>query len=100
MDYNILKPLVMVALLLPAYAVAEGAGVPPAPNGIELPENYKDWPVISSSHRIDNHTLRVIVGNDIAVRAARSGQTNPWPDGAVLGKWSGKKLPRSTGRRQ
>ncbi len=26
------------------------------------------------------------MGNDVAVKAARSGQTKPWPDGAILGK--------------
>jgi len=30
--------------------------------------------------------LRVILGNDKAVDAARSGNTNPWPDGSILGK--------------
>lgn len=60
--------------------------VPPAPNGIELPENYKDWKVISQSHRIDNNTLRIILGNDAAISAARAGKTNPWPNGAILAK--------------
>ncbi len=61
-------------------------GVAAAPNGIEFPEGYTDWRVISASHRTDNHSMRVILGNDIAIEAARSGQTNPWPDGAILGK--------------
>ena len=30
--------------------------------------------------------MRVILGNDIAVKAARSGQTSPWPDGAIIAK--------------
>ena len=30
--------------------------------------------------------MRVILGNDEAVTAARSGNTNPWPDGAIIGK--------------
>jgi hypothetical protein len=60
--------------------------VPPAPNGITLPAGYKDWRVISSSHRTDNNTLRIILGNDVAIDAGRAGQTNPWPDGAVLAK--------------
>lgn len=60
--------------------------VPPAPNGIAFPADYADWQVISVSHRVDNHTLRVILGNPVAIKAARSGQTGPWPDGAVLGK--------------
>ena len=55
-------------------------------DGIELPEKYKDWKVISASHRTDNKSMRIILGNDIAVKAARSKQTNPWPDGAILGK--------------
>jgi hypothetical protein len=72
--------------LLPYTASAADAPVPAAPNGITLPENYKDWPVIASSHRIDNNTSRVILGNEIAIEAARTGNTNPWPDGAILGK--------------
>lgn len=63
-----------------------GDAVPPAPNGIELPSGYKDWRVIGSSHREDNKTLRVILGNDTAIDAARAGKTNPWPDGSILGK--------------
>ena len=30
--------------------------------------------------------MRVILGNEIAIDAVQSGNTNPWPDGAVLGK--------------
>ncbi len=60
--------------------------VKPSPNGIHLPEAYKDWKVISISHRIDNKTLRTILGNDIAIKAARAGKTNPWPNGTILGK--------------
>lgn len=60
--------------------------VKPALNGITLPEAYKDWKVISQSHRTDNNTLRIILGNDIAVKAARENKTNPWPRGSILGK--------------
>ena len=59
---------------------------PPAPNGIERPEAYQDWRVIGVSHRTDKNSLRIIVGNDAAIQAARAGKTNPWPDGAILGK--------------
>ncbi|WP_125931840.1 cytochrome P460 family protein [Thiosocius teredinicola] len=67
----------------------------PAANGLLMPEDYKDWRVISSSHRTDHKSLRVILGNDIAVKAAREGNTNPWPDGAILGKvvWKEKVDP-------
>jgi hypothetical protein len=73
-------------LLLAGAAIMTDAAPPPAPNGIELPQGYRDWKVIASSHRLDNKTLRVILGNDIAVKAARSGNTRPWPDGTILGK--------------
>jgi len=60
--------------------------VQPAPNGIELPAGYKNWKVISISHRTDNNSMRTILGNDVAVKAARAGNTNPWPKGSILGK--------------
>ena len=73
------------ALLLSTASIADNS-VPPAPNGIELPAGYKDWPVIATSHRDDNKTLRIILGNDTAIAAARSGNTRPWPEGSILGK--------------
>jgi len=59
---------------------------PAAPNGIAFPQGYQDWRVIGVSHRTDNNTLRIILGNDVAIAAARAGNTRPWPDGAILGK--------------
>lgn len=82
-----IRTLRLLAGSVLALAVMAAADSPaPAPNGIDLPENYKDWRVIAPSHRTDNNTIRVIVGNDAAVEAARAGETNPWPDGAILGK--------------
>lgn len=60
--------------------------VEPTLNGIEFPKDYKNWQLISSSHREDNQSLRVIVGNEVAVKAARENKTNPWPEGTILGK--------------
>ena len=60
--------------------------IQPAPNGLEIPEGYQDWRVLSVSHREDNKTLRVILGNDTAIRAAREKNTNPWPEGSILAK--------------
>jgi hypothetical protein len=57
-----------------------------APNGIKQPAGYLQWQVLSSSCRSDNNTMRVILGNDIAMAAAASEQTNPWPDGSILCK--------------
>ena len=84
-----MRPILYTPALL---ALAMGAApllggeVPPAPNGIEFPDGYRDWRVIGVSHRTDNNSLRIILGNDKAIEAARAGQTNPWPDGAILGK--------------
>ena len=30
--------------------------------------------------------MRIIIGNEKAIDASRTGKTNPWPNGAVLGK--------------
>jgi hypothetical protein len=57
-----------------------------APNGIAYPAGWEHWRVVAVSHRTDNKSLRAILGNDVAVRAARAGQVNPWPDGSVRAK--------------
>lgn len=75
---------ILLAALVPS--VWSASPVAPAPNGITIPENYKDWRLIAPSHRSDNNTLRAILGNDVAIDAARAGRTKPWPDGAILGK--------------
>jgi hypothetical protein len=67
-------------------AWAAGPSVAPAPNGITYPAGWEDWRVVAVSHRTDNKSLRAILGNDVAVRAARAGKVNPWPDGAILAK--------------
>jgi hypothetical protein len=82
-------PLAAVLSLTLGGASESSAGekaVQPAPNGIEFPSDYHNWRVISISHRTDHKSMRTILGNDVAVEAARAGKTNPWPDGAVLGK--------------
>lgn len=64
--------------------------VSPAPNGIAFLPDYKNWKAVSSTERFDNHTLRVILGNDVAVKAIAERKINPWPDGAAFAKvaWS------------
>lgn len=76
-----------------ALVLAAAGKAAPAPNGIRMPQGYEDWRVIGVSDRTDNNTLRVILGNDVAVAAARQGQINPWPDGAVLAKVVWKQTP-------
>jgi hypothetical protein len=60
--------------------------VSPAPNGIAFLPDYKNWKAISSTERFDNHTMRQILGNEIAVQAIAENHINPWPDGAAFAK--------------
>jgi len=78
--------IILLSIAVIGIVMAQKPEVSSAPNGIRLPDSYKNWCLISSTHRTDNNTLRVILGNDIAVQAARSGQTNPWPDGSIMAK--------------
>src|SRR6266702_6444615 len=55
-------------------------------NGVAYVPDYKNWKVISSTDRFDNHTLREILGNDVAVRAIAENHINPWPDGTMFAK--------------
>jgi hypothetical protein len=81
----------IAGLLLSAYA-ADKAIAPS--HGIAYPTGWQNWATIAVSHRTDNSTMRIILGNDIAVKAARSGNTNPWPEGSVIGKvvWKDTQL--------
>ena len=74
--------------------VSAAEQTPEPSHGIAYPQGWQYWGTIAVSHRLDNNTLRVILGNDLAIIAARSGNTNPWPDGAILGKvvWKETKL--------
>jgi cytochrome c553 len=62
------------------------ANVTPEFNGFAFPVGYQDWKTLSSSDRADNHTIRLILGNDIAIQAVKDNQINPWPDGAMFAK--------------
>jgi Haem-binding domain/Cytochrome P460 len=55
-------------------------------NGVEFQRDFEDWKPISFTDRGDNNTLRVILGNDIAVKAVESGGILPWPNGTRLAK--------------
>jgi Haem-binding domain/Cytochrome P460 len=60
--------------------------VKPEFNGVEFIRDYKNWKVISSTDRFDNHTMREILGNDVAIKAIAENHINPWPDGTVFAK--------------
>jgi hypothetical protein len=60
--------------------------VQPEFNGVGFMPDYKNWKVISNTDRFDNHTMREILGNDVAFKAIAEGHINPWPDGTVFAK--------------
>ena len=70
--------------------------VQPAPNGIPYIHNYRDWQIVNISDRFDNGTMRVILGNDVAIEAINKHQTNPWPNGAIFAKVAWEQLTDSS----
>lgn len=68
-----------------------------AGSAIELPAGYRDWKLIAVAHEEGAlNDLRAILGNDIAVKAAREG-TLSYPDGAILARlaWTYQPLAES-----
>lgn len=82
-----IKKSIVVGILVIVCSVAVASDTPrEKSHGIKYPIGWQNWSAIAVSHRTDNNTSRVILGNEVAVNAARSGKNNPWPDGAILGK--------------
>jgi hypothetical protein len=98
-----IQTALLSAVLLSVLGMAWALSIPvrPAPNGIEIPHGYRNWNIIAPSHRTDNNTIRIVLGNDTALQAVRDGKTNPWPDGSIMAKlvWKDKtheKWPTAT----
>lgn len=62
------------------------SAVQPERNGLAFDPSFENWKVISTTDRGDNNTFRFILGNDVAVKAAQSGNISPWPDGTRFAK--------------
>jgi hypothetical protein len=98
----------IVCVLLAVAALTGAVGyMAPAPGqndgevapifGITIPPGYRDWKLISVAHEEGNlNDLRAILGNDIAIKAAREG-TLPFPDGSIVARiaWSYDPLEES-----
>ncbi len=56
----------------------------PSPNGTPFLPGFANWKVITTVDRGDDHTLRIITGNDIAIRAIQALQLPSWPEGAAF----------------
>jgi hypothetical protein len=62
------------------------AKTPKTSNGIEYIADYKNWAVVSTTQRLDNGTMRIIYGNNIALKAIKEKKFSSWPDGTILAK--------------
>jgi len=65
--------------------------------GVRIPAGYREWKLISVAReegKLDD--LRAILGNDVAIKAARDG-TLPFPDGTIIARlaWSHAPLAES-----
>lgn len=82
----ILIPSIFVFLALITFGFAQGDNEKAATvTGITVPEGYRSWAILSASHRTDKGEIRLILGNDVAIDAAKN-NVLPFPDGAILAK--------------
>lgn len=77
--------------------ITDYAKVKPTLNKISYIPNFRNWKAVSTSDRFDNGSMRIIYGNEIAVKAIAEHQTNPWPDGAVFAKTAWKQKTEADG---
>jgi hypothetical protein len=78
------KPAVSVARS--SHASLSLNTVQPEFNGFPFDPDFPNWKPINFTDRGDNNTFRFVLGNDIAIEAARSGNISPWPDGTRFAK--------------
>lgn len=83
--------LLAAALIL----VANGVSAETVPAAKPEHGEYRDWRLLGVSLRHEKNSMRAIVGNDVAINAARAGKTKPWPDGSIIAKikWAERKHP-------
>jgi hypothetical protein len=85
----------VVACALQASGQTDGEAVPIF--GIKIPPGYREWGLISVAHEEGKlNDLRAILGNDVAIKAARKG-TLPYPDGSIVARlaWNYDPLAES-----
>ncbi|MEY4767461.1 MAG: hypothetical protein RL637_100 [Pseudomonadota bacterium] len=51
-----------------------------------IQSDYQNWSLFAISHRLDKKTLRAILANEIAIKAVKQHQMNPWTNGSILTK--------------
>ncbi len=81
-----LKSIMFLLLVTASTTLFSAESTLGSSHGVAYPTGWQNWATIAVSHRTDNNTIRTILGNDIAIEAARTGKTNPWPDGSIIAK--------------
>lgn len=76
---------------------AKLSGIQPTLNGILYDGDWRKWKLLAVTDRGDNRQFRMILGNDIAVKAAREGNVHPWPDGTKFAKLAWQQQQTSGG---
>src|SRR5262245_65160188 len=57
-----------------------------------IPRGYRDWRFISAAHEAGElNDIRVVIGNDKAIKAYRAGK--PFPEGTIIGRVAWKMVP-------
>jgi hypothetical protein len=61
--------------------------------GVKIPAGYRDSSLVNVGHEAANlNDFRVVLGNDIAIKAFRGG-TRPFPDGTAIARLAWKYVP-------
>lgn len=57
-----------------------------------IPPEYRDWKFVSAAHEAGElNDIRVVIGNDKAIKAYREGK--PFPEGTIIGRVAWKMVP-------
>jgi Cytochrome P460 len=58
----------------------------------KIPSGYRDWKFVSAAHEAGElNDIRVVIGNDKAIKAYRAGK--PFPEGTIIGRVAWKMVP-------
>ncbi|HEY4077945.1 MAG TPA: cytochrome P460 family protein [Rhizomicrobium sp.] len=88
----LIASLVVSAAALAAGVARQSENASPV-FGVTLPPDYRTWQMISVAHEAGSlNDIRVVLGNDIALRAYRNG-TRPFPDGTIIARLAYKMVP-------
>ena len=63
-----------------------------------IPSGYRDWKFVSAAHEAGTlNDIRVVIGNDKAIRAYRAGK--PFPEGSIVGRVAWSMVPSEENNR-